>query len=61
MNWTKYYREARNVRIEMANKWKAVALKAKRNGSFAVAIAAARQYRRCMREVAYYEERINGR
>jgi len=62
MSRNKFYREARNKAIVSAEKFKALALKAKRSGNLSVAIAAARQYRSRLRDIARYEKEIsNGR
>ena len=58
MSMNKYYREARNKAIASAEKFKALALKAKRSGNLSVAIVAARQYRLRLRDVARYEKEI---
>lgn len=44
-------RTRRNAKLAMADSYKALALKAKANGNFVVAIAAARRYRSIMREL----------
>lgn len=58
MSMNKYYREARNKAIASAEKFKALALRAKRSGNLSIAIIAARQYRSRMRDIARYEKEI---
>ena len=59
MSMNKFYREARNKAIVSAENFKALALRAKRSGNLSVAIAAARQYRSRLRDVARYEKEIS--
>ena len=59
MSMNKFYREARNRAVVSAEKFKALALKAKRSGTLSVAIVAARQYRSRLRDIARYEKEIS--
>lgn len=59
MSRNKFYREARNKAIVSAEKFKALALRAKRSGNLSVAIVAARQYRSRLRDIARYEKEIS--
>lgn len=58
MSMNKYYREARNKAVVSAEKFKALALRAKRSGNLSVAIVAARQHRSRLRDIARYEQEI---